>query len=107
MKSSEVSIKTRSTPAMLTIQGQVTKDTTVKWPIAFNLQSLQSRKVGGSWQAMFLYCCAIFLDKKLCSTLSLFTQVNNRAIRLASYPGRVGGAVATLIPSRFTLQKPG
>ena len=35
MKSSEVSIKTRSTPALLTIQGQVTKDTTVKWPIAF------------------------------------------------------------------------
>ena len=32
-KSSEVSIKTRSTPASLTIQGQVTKDTTVKWPI--------------------------------------------------------------------------
>ena len=29
MKSSEVSIKTRSTPASLTIQGQVTKDTTV------------------------------------------------------------------------------
>ena len=34
MKSSEVSIKTRSTPASLTIQGQVTKDTTVKWSIA-------------------------------------------------------------------------
>ena len=34
MKSSEVSIKTRSTPASLTIQGQVTKDTTVKWPVA-------------------------------------------------------------------------
>ena len=33
MKSSEVSIKTRSTPASLTIQGQVTKDTTVKWSI--------------------------------------------------------------------------
>ena len=31
MKSSEVSIKTRSTPASLTIQGQVTKDITVKW----------------------------------------------------------------------------
>ena len=33
MKSSEVSVKTRSTPASLTIQGQVTKDTTVKWSI--------------------------------------------------------------------------
>ena len=33
MKSSEVSIKTRSNPASLTIQAQVTKDTTVKWSI--------------------------------------------------------------------------
>ena len=33
MKSSEVSIKTRSIPASLTIQGQVTKDTTGKWSI--------------------------------------------------------------------------
>ena len=32
-KSSEVSIKTRSTPASLSIQGQDTKHTTVKWPI--------------------------------------------------------------------------
>ena len=34
MKRSEFSIKTKSTPASLTIQGQVTKDTTVKWSIA-------------------------------------------------------------------------
>ena len=34
-KSSEVSIKTRSTPASLSIQGQDTKHTTVKWSIAF------------------------------------------------------------------------
>ena len=34
-KSSEVSIKTRSTPASLSIQGQDTKHTTVKWPIGF------------------------------------------------------------------------
>ena len=33
MKSSEVCIKTRSPPASLTIQGQVTKYRTVKWPI--------------------------------------------------------------------------
>ena len=33
MKSSEVSIKTRSTAASLTIQSQVTKDKTVKWSI--------------------------------------------------------------------------
>ena len=32
-KSSEVSFKTRSTPASLSIQGQDTKHTTVKWPI--------------------------------------------------------------------------
>ena len=33
MKNSEVCIKTRSPPASLPIQGQVTKHTTVKWPI--------------------------------------------------------------------------
>ena len=32
MKSSEACIKTRSPPASLTIQRQVTKHTTVKWP---------------------------------------------------------------------------
>ena len=36
MKSSEVSIKARSTPASLTIQGHVTKDTTVKWSVNFH-----------------------------------------------------------------------
>ena len=34
-KSSEVSVKTRSTPASLSIQGQDTKHTTVKWPISW------------------------------------------------------------------------
>ena len=33
MKSSEVSIKTRSTPASLSFKGQATKHTTVKWSI--------------------------------------------------------------------------
>ena len=33
MKSSKVSIKTRSTPASLSFKGQATKHTTVKWPI--------------------------------------------------------------------------
>ena len=33
IKSTEVCIKTRSTPASLLIQGQVTKYTTIKWPI--------------------------------------------------------------------------
>ena len=34
-KGSEVSIKTRSTPASLSFTGQVTKHTTVKWTIGF------------------------------------------------------------------------
>ena len=34
MKSSEVSIKTRSTAASLSFKGQATKHTTVKWSIA-------------------------------------------------------------------------
>ena len=34
-KSSEVSIKTRSTPASLSFKGQATKHTTVKWSIGF------------------------------------------------------------------------
>ena len=33
MKSSKVSIKTRSTPASLSFKGQATKQTTVKWSI--------------------------------------------------------------------------
>ena len=33
LKSSEVCVKTMSPPASLPIQGQVTKHTTVKWPI--------------------------------------------------------------------------
>ena len=40
MKSSEVCIKTRSPPASLPTQGQVTKHTTVKWPIARQEQGL-------------------------------------------------------------------
>ena len=35
-KSSEVSIKTRSTPASLSFNGEATKHTTVKWSIAPN-----------------------------------------------------------------------
>ena len=36
MKSSKVSIKTRSTPASLSFKGQATKHTTVKWSIGSN-----------------------------------------------------------------------
>ena len=34
MKSSKVSIKTKSTPASLSFKGQATKHTTVKWSIS-------------------------------------------------------------------------
>ena len=45
MKNSEVCTKTKSPPASLPIQGQVTKHTTVKWPIG-----LQKKiKDGGSF----------------------------------------------------------
>ena len=37
MKSSKVSIKTRSTPASFTFKGQATKHTTVKWSIALKM----------------------------------------------------------------------
>ena len=36
MKSSEVSIKTRSTPASLSFKGQATTHTTVKWSISLS-----------------------------------------------------------------------
>ena len=46
LKRSEVSIKTRSTPASLSFKGQATKHTTVKWSIIrasfFNMQEDQS-----------------------------------------------------------------
>ena len=47
MKSSEVSIKTRSTPASLSFKGQATKHTTVKWSILqeFSVLSLQAFEV--------------------------------------------------------------
>ena len=41
MKSSEVSIKTRSTPASLSFKGQVTRHTTVKWSIDFEKSVLE------------------------------------------------------------------
>ena len=40
MKSSEVSIKTRSTLASLSFKGQATKHTTVKWSIEMNCNEL-------------------------------------------------------------------
>ena len=40
MKSSEVSIKTRSTPASLSFKGQATKHTTIKWSMIKGLDFL-------------------------------------------------------------------
>ena len=45
MKSSKVSIKTRSTPASLSFKGQVTKHTTVKWSILLKIFEVQDRYV--------------------------------------------------------------
>ena len=46
MKTSEVSIKTRSTPASLSFKGQVTRHTTVKWSIFHNNQPSQYTNTG-------------------------------------------------------------
>ena len=48
MKSSEVSIKTRSTPASLSFKGQATKHTTVKWSIGASSKNLPS---GQLWKS--------------------------------------------------------
>ena len=45
MKRSEVSIKTRSTPASLSFKGQGTKHTTVKWCIFVSLSHQRSTTV--------------------------------------------------------------
>ena len=47
-KSSEVSIKTRSTPALLSFNGQATKHTTVKWSIL---------NFFGCHLMLLLFCC--------------------------------------------------
>ena len=67
-------------------------------------------RVVGSRPGWSLHCCVVSLDKKLCSTLSLFTQVykwlpaiycwGQPCDGLASYPG---GSSNT--PSCFMLQK--
>ena len=45
LKSSEVCIKTRSPPASLPFQGQVTKHTTVKWPIETDESGAYNREL--------------------------------------------------------------
>ena len=44
-KRSEVSVKTRSTPASLSFKGQATKHTTVKWPISENVKRADVKKL--------------------------------------------------------------
>ena len=48
MKSSKVSIKTRSTPASLSFKGQATKHTTVKWSITERVVILSGKVVKGN-----------------------------------------------------------
>ena len=67
MKSSKVSIKTRSTPASLTFKGQATKHTTVKWSIRCVLISISVPKsirllaFGGPGHSFFFRCCVIVI----------------------------------------------
>ena len=56
MKSSEVSIKTRSTPASLTIQGQVTKDTTVKLTDKHNTCTYMTLQLSEGRQKQYTAC---------------------------------------------------
>ena len=64
-KSSEVSIKTRSTPASLSFKGQATKHTTVKWSISLQMD----RCANITWHVLFSitakvrwesFCCKSF-----------------------------------------------
>ena len=55
MKSSEVSIKTRSTPASLSFQGQATKHRTVKWSIQDEMKP---------WNQLVLKTKVKFMKKK-------------------------------------------
>ena len=48
-KGSEVSIKTRSTPASLSFIGQVTKHTTVKWTIGHDIDYKGVEVLRGQW----------------------------------------------------------
>ena len=50
MKSSKVSIKTRSTPASLSFKGQATKHTTVKWSIGTCDSEIQTTKLNTRYQ---------------------------------------------------------
>ena len=65
VKSSEVSIKTRSTPASLSFNGQATKHTTVKWSIVDTLlassATLKSVKPRSTFQCLRSSLRCVFL----------------------------------------------
>ena len=67
-KNSEVSIKTRSTPASLSIQGQVTKHTTVKWPI----RTYISRKFIINAQILELFSFPLLFLENIIDLLLMF-----------------------------------
>ena len=72
MKSSKVSIKTRSTPASLSFKGQATKHTTAKWCIVICLQV--------QCQIKEILCCIkfvpIFISFKLKCRCHCIKQTN-------------------------------
>ena len=69
MKRSEVSIKTRSTPASLSFKAQATKHTTVKWCIVcYNKVVLTLKSVGESAEcdhsneSLRVVLCCVFVN---------------------------------------------
>ena len=90
MKSSKVSIKTRSTPASLSFKGQATKQETVKWSI--RKPTFRGIKLeGGRVNAISLPCWPGSIVKhmpKMCSTLEKnMTQENENEMIQNIYPG--------------------
>ena len=65
MKNSEISIKTKVTPASLPIQGQVTKHTTVKWTIC-RQQSILLLANAHALERRKLYVKTLFFKSHLC-----------------------------------------
>ena len=45
------------------------------WRVGLSIGRSEDLRVVGSRPGWSLHCCVVSLDKKLCSTLSLFTQV--------------------------------
>ena len=79
-KSSDVSIKTRSTPASLSFIGQVTKHTTVRWPFANEAKNANRFPFPGSRPSW----------KERCSFVSPGTPLTLPALSCSSYLAHVG-----------------